>query len=229
MSSNGSKMQMSSAHTGLIVSEDGGLEVGNISSSSSIGSSISDCKISSVFSCLSIIPDDRTLILDEQEASLIPQKEELRKKSMFSTPKFTKSHTVTPGKLEIPMKEEEWRDFDFEIKQGDAILTWEGNSSGHRDMWQEERGDTPSESTLYTVDSSAKTSEFISSQRMELARGKEKNSTNEITFEGICVGGERLNDLRARGMPDYNSWDVKALQVRVQRLNANHHSYICIR
>lgn len=220
MSSNNNKMQMSSADTELIVPEDGGLEVDNTSSSSSVGSSALKCKVSSVFSCLSITPDDRTLVLDEQDASLIPQKKGLREKSMLFHPNPTKSHTVTPGKLESPMKREEWRDLDFQIKQDAAIPTWQGNSSVHHAICQEKKGDTPSESPLSIVDSSAKTSEFTNSLLLELARGEEKNSTDKNTHEDICVRGERLKDLRARGMPDYNSWDVNALRVRVQRLSA---------
>nr|AEG78590.1 BSP1 [Cryptococcus gattii] len=168
------------------------------------------------FSCLSIARDEWTLVLDEQDASLIPPKSDLRGKSRLFTPnpfESNESHTMTLGNLESPTKDEKWRDFDFNIDHDDAILTWEGNSSVHRDIWQEEKVDTPLESPWFVVDPSAENSKSTSSQLRKLVWGEEQNSTDQNNLEDICVRGEKLKDLCARGMPNYDSWDLEALKL----------------
>ncbi|OWT39675.1 hypothetical protein C362_02165 [Cryptococcus neoformans Bt1] len=214
-SSNGSKMQMSGANTGLIMPEDGGLEPGNTSSSSSIGSSTLKCKISSIFSRLSIILDDGTLLLDEQKTSLMPQKKDLQEKSMSCIPNPIKSHAMTPGELGSPTKDGECGECGFGTSQDDAILTWEGNSSIHDEILQEDEAHTASVSSLFTVGSSVQYSKSTNSEFSKLGWGEENDigSIDEKALDDICVGGERLRDLCARGMPDYDSWDVKALQL----------------
>lgn len=214
MSSNGSKVQMASADRGLIVCEGG---IGNISSSSLIRRSSVSHGVFSRFSCLSITRDEWTLVLDEQDASLIPPKSDLRGKSRLSTPnpiESNESHTMTLGNLESPTKDEKWRDFDFNRDQDDAILSWEGNSSVHRDIWQEEKVDTSLESPWFALDPSAGNSKSTSSQLLKLVWGEEQNSTDQNNLEDICVRGEKLKDLCARGMPNYDSWDLEALKVR---------------
>lgn len=223
VSSNGSKIQMSSTYTRLIVPEDGGLKVGNTSSSSLIGSSALKRKIFSVFSRLSIISDDRTFVLDEQEASLIPEKKNLREKLMPFAPSPTESHTMTPRKLESPKKGGECGEYDFDTNQNGAtnqdgaILTWEGNSSIHDNILQEDEARTPSVCSSTTVVSSVKHSNPTDSKSSKLGWEEENNidSIDGKALVKICVRGERLRDLRARGMPDYDSWDVKALRVCV--------------
>lgn len=223
MSSNGSKIQMSSTYTRLIVPEDGGLKVGNTSSSSLIGSSALKRKIFSVFSRLSIISDDRTFVLDEQEASLIPEKKNLREKLMPFAPSPTESHTMTPRKLESPKKGGECGEYDFDTNQNGAtnqdgaILTWEGNSSIHDNILQEDEARTPSVCSSTTVVSSVKHSNPTDSKSSKLGWGEENNidSIDGKALVKICVRGERLRDLRARGMPDYDSWDVKALRLLI--------------
>lgn len=194
---------------------DGGLELGNTSSSSSIGSSTLKCKISSIFSRLSIILDDGTLLLDEQKTSLMPQKKDLQEKSMSCIPNPIKSHAMTPGELGSPTKDGECGECGFGTNQDDAILTWEDNSSIHDEILQEDEAHTASVSSLFTVGSSVQYSKSTNSEFSKLGWGEENDigSIDEKALDDICVGGERLRDLRARGMPDYDSWDVKALQL----------------
>nr|AAV28735.1 BSP1p [Cryptococcus gattii] len=152
----------------------------------------------------------------KRDASLVLPKNDLRGKSRLFTPnpiELNESHTMTLGSLESPTKDEKWRDFDFNIDHDDAILTWEGNSSVHRDIWQEEKVDTALESPWFALDPRAENSKSTSSQLLKLVWGEEQNSTDQNSLEDICVRGEKLKDLCARGMPNYDSWDLEALKL----------------
>lgn len=206
---------MSHPNVGLIVPEDGGFKVDNISSNSSIRSYTLKYKISSEFSRLSITPDNWTLVLDERDEFLIPPEKDHQNKSMVFT-SYSKSYALTSGKVELPMKVGECECFDFGINQDGAILTCGGNSPVHHDhdVLQKNEAGPSSVSSSFTVDSILEYSNVTDSELSELGWGEENGfgSIEEEVLEGICGREERRRDLR---MPDYDSWDVKALQVHV--------------
>lgn len=215
LSSNRSQLQILHPNVGLTVPEDGGFKVDNISSNFSIRSYTLKYKISSEFSRLSITPDNWTLVLDEQDESLFPQKKDHQNKSVVFSPS-SKSYALTLGKEESPTKDGECEGFDFDIKQDGAILTWAGNSSVHHDhdILQKNEADTPSVFSSFTVDSILEYSNVTDSELSKLGWEEENgfSSIEEEVLEGICGREERRRDLR---MPDYDSWHVKALQVHV--------------
>lgn len=206
---------MSYPNVGLTVPEDGGFKVDNILSNSSIRSYTLKYKISSEFSRLSITPDNWTLVLDEQDEFLIPQKKDHQNKSVVFTP-YSKSYALNSGKVESPIKDGECEGFDFDINQDGAMLTWGANSSAHHDhdILQKNEAGTPSVSSSSTVDSILEYSNVTDSELSKVGWGEENGfgSIEEEVQEGICGREERRRDLR---MPDYDSWDVKALQVHV--------------
>lgn len=199
---------MSHPNVGPTVPEDGGFKVDNISSNSSIHDYTFKYKISSEFSRLSITPDNWTLVLDEQDEFLILPKKDHQNKS------YSKSYALTSGKVESPMKVRECEGFDFYINQDGAILTCGGNSSVHHDhdILQKNEAGPSSVSSSFTVDSILEYSNVTDSELSELGWGEENGfgSIEEEVLEGICGREERRRDLR---MPDYDSWDVKALQL----------------
>nr|AEG78611.1 BSP1 [Cryptococcus gattii] len=164
--------------------------------------------------CTAGNPSQRTLRPTEaQDEFLIPQKKDHQNKSVVFTP-YSKSYALNSGKVESPIKDGECEGFDFDINQDGAMLTRGGNSSAHHDhdILQKNEAGTPSVSSSSTVDSILEYSNVTDSELSKVGWGEENGfgSIEEEVQEGICGREERRRDLR---MPDYDSWDVKALQL----------------